>query len=70
MMGLKEDQKELFSYSVDLDRRVRPENPLRQISETIDFTFVRQEVKEFYGYRRPSGSGLASVLPKSSLTEQ
>ena len=50
MMGLKEDQKELFSYSVDLDRRVRADNPLRQIRERIDFTFARQEVKEFYGY--------------------
>jgi len=50
MMGLKEDQKELFSYSVDLDKRVRVDNPLRQIRESIDFTFVRQEVKEFYGY--------------------
>ncbi len=50
MMGLKDDQKELFTYSVDLDKRVRPDNPLRQISERIDFTFVRQEVKDFYGY--------------------
>ena len=50
MMGLKEDQKERFSYSVDLDKRVRPDNPLRQIQERIDFTFVREEVKDFYGY--------------------
>jgi transposase len=50
MMGLKDDQKELFTYSVDLDKRVRPDNPLRQIRERIDFTFVREEVKRFYGY--------------------
>jgi transposase len=50
MMGINTEQKELFSYSIDLDQRVRPENPLRQISESIDFTFVRQEVKDFYGY--------------------
>ncbi len=50
MMGLKDDQKELFSYSVDLDKRIRGENPLRRIRETIDFSFVREEVKEFYGY--------------------
>jgi len=30
MMGFKEDQKELFSYSVDRDKRVRPDNPLRR----------------------------------------
>ena len=51
MMGLKEDQKELFSYSVDLDKRVRADNPLRQIREAIDFGFVRDEVKGFYGYK-------------------
>jgi len=50
MMGLKDDQKDLFSYSVDLDKRVRPDHPLRQIREAIDFTFVRDEVKRFYGY--------------------
>jgi hypothetical protein len=50
MMGLKDDQKELFGYSVDLDKRVRADNPLRQIRGAIDFRFVRDEVKEFYGY--------------------
>jgi transposase len=50
MMGEHQPQKELFSYLVDLDKRVRTSNPLRQIYETIDFTFVREEVKDFYGY--------------------
>ena len=50
MMGLQEKQKDMFSYAVDLDKRVRPDNPLRRIRETIDFTFVREEVKGFYGY--------------------
>lgn len=50
MMGIKDGQKELFSYSVDLDRRVRAENPLRRIREQVDFTFVREEVKYSYGY--------------------
>ena len=50
MMGINESQKALFSYTVDLDRRVRPENPLRGVQEHIDFTFVRQEVKGCYGY--------------------
>ena len=58
MMGLNEAQKELFSYSVDLDKRVRAENPLRHIRDTIDFTFVREEVTGFYGY-----SGNESVDP-------
>jgi transposase len=50
MMGLQDEQKDLFSYSIDLDRRIRPDNPLRKIRGAIDFSFVREEVKPFYGY--------------------
>ena len=50
MMGINEPQKEMFSYQVDLDKRIRADNPLRGIQEHIDFTFVRQEVKNCYGY--------------------
>jgi hypothetical protein len=50
MMGRQTDQKELFSYTVDLDKRVRPDNPLRAVDARIDFTFVREEVKDLYGY--------------------
>ena len=50
MMGLQKEQKELFSYQIDLDRRVRPENPLRKIRDLVDFTFARGEVKDNYGY--------------------
>jgi len=46
---MKEPQKDLFAYNIDLDRRVRPDHPLRRIAETIDFTFVRAEVAKFYG---------------------
>ena len=49
MMGHQEPQKDLFSYRIDLDKRVRADNPLRHIAEKIDFTFVRQEVAGFYG---------------------
>src|SRR5262245_39274128 len=49
MMGHHEPQKDLFSYHIDLDKRVRPDNPLRGIAEKIDFTFVREEVAKFYG---------------------
>ena len=50
MMGVQDSQQDLFCYSVDLDKRVRPDKPLRKISELIDFSFVRQETKCFYGY--------------------
>ena len=36
MMGRQTDQKELFSYSVDLDKRVRQDNPLRAVDSRID----------------------------------
>lgn len=44
MMGIREGQKGLFNYQVDLDRRVRRDNPLRAIRETVDFTWAREEV--------------------------
>jgi transposase len=50
MMGMQREQKELFSYEVDLDRRVRADHPLRRIREQVDFAFVRQAVKDCYGY--------------------
>lgn len=50
MMGINEQQKALFSYSVDLDKRIRSDNPLRGVEEHIDFSFVREEVKGCYGY--------------------
>jgi len=48
-MGLQNQQKELFGYNIDLDRRVRPENPLRKIAAAIDFSFARAEVGRTYG---------------------
>jgi transposase len=51
MMGHQNQQKELFGYHVDLDRRVRPDNPLRKIATTIDFSFARVEVEHTYGQK-------------------
>jgi transposase len=49
MMGQQNSQKDLFTYNVDLDRRIRADNPLRQVAATIDFCFVRHEVAHTYG---------------------
>lgn len=49
MMGEHSGQKELFSYQVNLDRRVRAGHPLRAIRSAIDFSFVRPKVAHFYG---------------------
>jgi transposase len=48
-MGQHDGQAELFSYQVNLDRRVRADHPLRAIRSAVDFTFVRQEVAHCYG---------------------
>lgn len=50
MMGLQEQPKStLFHYNVSLDQRVRSNHPLRKVNELIDFNFVYEEVKSFYG---------------------
>lgn len=50
MMGTQDTQPQLFSYTVNLEKRVRADNPLRKVLEHIDFTFVREEVRDLYGY--------------------
>jgi transposase len=49
MMGKHDAQKELFSYSVDLDRRVHADHPLRRVQTMIDFGFGREAVAHTYG---------------------
>src|SRR5580698_9833465 len=58
MMGVHQTQKDLFTYSVQLDKRVRPDHPLRRIHALIDFSFVRAETARCYG-----GNGNVSVDP-------
>jgi len=49
MMGCHDPQKDLFNYQINLDKRIRRDHPLRRIAEQVDFSFVREEVKRFYG---------------------
>ncbi len=58
MMGVKEVHHDMFSYQVNLDKRVRSDHPLRMIDRMIDFTFVRQRVAQCDGY-----NGNVSVDP-------
>ena len=62
MMGIQDTQKNFFSYNVDLDKRIRSNNPLRRILEVIDFSFVRKEVCHLYGI-----NGNESVDPEVIL---
>jgi len=59
MMGvLEQPQSNLFHFGVNLDKRVRRNHPLRKVNELIDFHFVYDEVKSFYG-----NNGNESVPP-------
>jgi transposase len=58
MMGQQEPQKELFTYSVDLDKRIRRDHPLRKINGLIDWSFIRPAVEACYG-----NNGNVSVDP-------
>jgi transposase len=62
MIGTLQPQKELFSYHIDLDKRVRDNHPLRQVKQLVDFQFVRAEVASLYGY-----NGNESVPPEVIL---
>src|ERR1700747_3818210 len=49
MMGSRNRQKQLWSYRVHLDKRVRSDHPLRKFHELLKLDFVRGEVANFYG---------------------
>jgi hypothetical protein len=51
MMGSRDPQKQLWSYHVDLDKRVRSDHPLRKLNEALKLDFVREEVARFYGIK-------------------
>ena len=50
MMGVHQPQEELFSYQIDLDRRVRADHRLRRLNAVLDLSFVRAEVAHCYGF--------------------
>jgi transposase len=51
MMGMQpeERQPEFFSYHIHLERRIRPDHPLRQLKAALDLSFVIPLVKASYG---------------------
>lgn len=57
-MGSHVPQSELFSYRVDLDKRVHADHPLRRVHALIDFECARTRVASMYGY-----NGNVSVDP-------
>lgn len=64
-MGIHQAQKELFVFSVGLDRRVRPDPPLRRVRSAVDLSLIRAEVALAYG-----ANGNASVDPVVLVTDR
>jgi transposase len=59
MMGKEDSQVPIWSYRVNLDKRVRDDHPLRRINAALDLSFVCKEVAQTYGRR-----GNKSVPPE------
>lgn len=60
MMGRQKSERELFSYAINLEKRVRSDHPLRRVAAALDFGFVREEVaqllrEEWAGLGRSGG---------------
>src|SRR6266481_3277911 len=62
MMGTQNREQQLFSYAVNLEKRVRASHPLRRVKAAIDLSFVREEVVHCYGH-----NGNESVPPEVIL---
>jgi len=46
MMSEEDSQVPIWSYRVNLDKRVRSDHPLRRINEILDLSFVRGQVAQ------------------------
>ena len=62
MIGERDPQAPMWSYRVNLDKRVRSDHPLRRINEALDLSFVGGQVAHTYGRR-----GNKSVPPEVIL---
>ena len=64
MIGTLDSHQEqpLFSYHVNLERRIRSDHPLRQLRAALDLSFVIPSVKHLYGR-----SGNVSLDPQVIL---
>jgi transposase len=59
MMGVQDPpQGKLYYTHFNLEKRIRPDHPLRRIDQLIDFDFIYQEVADKYGF-----NGNVSVPP-------
>ncbi|HWX32249.1 MAG TPA: transposase [Steroidobacteraceae bacterium] len=57
-----EPQKQLWSYRVNLDKRVRSDHPLRKLNDVLKLDFVRGEVAKFYGIKGNVSEDPAAIM--------
>ena len=55
-------QPKLFYNSFSLEQRVREDHPLRKIKKRIDFSFIRSDVEDLYGYNGNQSIDPAVIL--------
>ena len=55
-------QPKLFYSSFSLEQRIHKDHPLRKIKNSIDFSFIRSEVKDLYGYNGNQSIDPAVIL--------
>jgi transposase len=55
-------QPKLFYNSFSLEQRVHEDHPLRKVKNLIDFSFIRSEVKDLYGYNGNQSIDPAVIL--------
>src|SRR6201981_493538 len=59
MLSEEDSQVPIWSYRVNLDKRVRSDHPLRRIRDSLDLSFGRKAVAHTYGRK-----GNKSVPPE------
>jgi transposase len=62
MIGQQLPQDSLFSYQVNLEKRVPPDHSLPRVNQVVDFSFGRAAVAHCYGH-----NGNESVAPEVIL---
>jgi len=55
-------QQKLFYNSFSIEQRIYEDHPLRKVKNLIDFSFIRSEVKELYGYNGNQSIDPAVIL--------
>ena len=69
MMGERDSQKQLWSFQVNLDKRVRSDHLLRRINQARDLDFVQPEVARFYSTKGKTGSEARQHLIERSFAD-